>query len=172
VTEIEVKVRVEDLAALRARVLSLGAVVWKERHFEENTLYDFRDGRLAGRSEALRVRKIGRKAFLTFKGAPQKSRKFKIRTEYETEARNPRDLVRILQALGYIPTVRYEKHRTVLRKGTLEICLDETRAGTFVEFEGEREKIARMARTLDLPKKDWIRKSYIALLMEAGVSVK
>jgi adenylate cyclase class IV len=41
-----------------------------------------------------------------------------------------------------------------------------------VEFEGEREKIARMARTLDLPKKDWIRKSYIALLMEAGVSVK
>lgn len=170
-TETEVKVRVDDLAALRARLLTMGAMVAKERHLEENALYDFRDRRLSDRNEALRVRRIGRKAFLTFKGAPQKSRKFKIRTEYETEARNGRELVRILQALGFVETVRYEKFRTVLRKGTLTICLDETKAGMFVEFEGERDKIAKMARALDMPKKNWIQKSYLALLREAGAIV-
>lgn len=170
-TEIEIKVRVDDLPALRARLVALGAAVVKERHFEENTLYDFRDRRLAERREALRVRKVGRKAFLTFKGTPQKSRKFKIRTEYETEARNARDLVRILQALGFAAAARYEKYRTVLKKGTLTICLDETAVGTFVEFEGERETIARMARTLEMPKETWIQKSYLTLLREAGKPV-
>jgi len=170
-TEIEVKVRVDDLTALRARLLALGAAVFKERHFEENTLYDFADRRLAGRGEALRIRRIGRKAFLTFKGAPQKSRKFKIRTEYETEARNARDLVRIIQALGFAAVAHYEKHRTELKKGTLTICLDETKIGTFVEFEGERETIARMARTLEMPKETWIKKSYLTLLRQAGQAV-
>jgi len=170
-TETEVKVRLDDLAALRTKLLAMGAVVAKERHFEENTLYDFRDKRLLNRREALRVRKVGRKAFLTFKGTPQKSRKYKIRTEYETEVRNARDLVRILQSLGLAEAARYEKHRTVLRKGTLLICLDETRIGMFVEFEGEREKIAQMARVLGLPKKNWIQKSYLTLLREAGEGV-
>ena len=170
-TEIEVKVRVDDLPALRSRLTDLGAVVVKERHFEENTLYDFRDRRLAERREALRVRKVGRKAFLTFKGAPQTSRKFKIRTEYETEARNARHLVRIIQALGFVQSAHYEKYRTVLRKGTLTICLDETGAGTFVEFEGERETIARMARTLGMEKGSWIQKGYLTLLREAGKAI-
>jgi adenylate cyclase class 2 len=167
VVEIEVKVRVADLKAFRERLLALGAKVWKERYHEENTLYDHRDGRLRAGREALRLRRAGRKVFLTYKGAPQKSRKFKIRTEYETEVRNGRDFVRILQALDFVPVVGYEKHRTVLRKGTLKICLDETDAGPFVEFEGEREKIARMAEALGLPKAAWIKKDYPALLAEA-----
>jgi len=66
-----------------------------------------------------------------------------------------------------IEVFRYEKHRTVLRKGTLLVCLDETRLGGFVEFEGEREKIARTARALGMSKKDWITKSYPALYREA-----
>jgi len=169
--ETEMKVRVADLAALRTRLLAMGAVVAQERHREENILYDFRDKRLTGKREALRVRRIGRKTFLTFKGAPEKSRRFKIRTEYETEARNGRQLIRILQALDLAETVRYEKFRTVLRQGNLKICLDETKAGNFAEFEGEREKIVRIARTLDMPQADWIRKSYLTLLREAGAII-
>lgn len=169
-TEIEIKVKIDNLAALQARLIALGAAVVKERHFEENTLYDYADRRLSAKGEALRVRKIGRKAFLTFKGTPQPSRKFKIRTEYETETRNARDLVRILQSLGFSPIARYEKHRTELKKGKLTICLDETVIGSFVEFEGERETIAKMARTLEYPKETWIKKSYLSLLREAGRS--
>ena len=167
--ETEIKVRVDDLDTLRAKLLTMNASVVRERHREENALYDFRDKRLASRREALRVRKTGRKAFLTFKGAPEKSRRFKIRPEYETEVQNGRQLVRILQSLGLAETVRYEKFRTILRLGTLTICLDETPAGTFVEFEGEREKIVRLARALGMPRETWIRKSYPDLLREAGM---
>jgi adenylate cyclase class 2 len=168
VREVEVKVRVDDLDAVRGRLLALGAALLKERYHEENTLYDRRDRRLTERREALRVRRIGRKTFVTFKGAPEKSRRFKIRTEHETEVRNGKAFVRILQALGFVPLVRYAKDRTVLGKGTLKICLDKTTFGSFVEFEGEREKIVRMAKALEFPQKDWIRKDYVQLLIEAG----
>jgi adenylate cyclase class 2 len=168
VREIEVKVRVPDLGPIRQRLLELGAVVGQERHHETNTLYDDRDRRLTGRREALRVRRIGRKTTLTFKGAPEKSRRFKIRPEFETNVQDRGALVKILRALGLVETVRYEKYRTVLRKGTLKICLDETAAGSFVEFEGDREKIVRMAKALGFPRKDWIKDDYVRLLAEAG----
>jgi len=160
--EIEVKVRVEDLDPVRRRLLGLGAKILKERHAEENTLYDGRDRHLTGRREALRVRKIGRKTFLTFKGAPLKSRRFKIRIS------NGKAFVKILQALGFVRVFRYTKHRTVLSLGKLKICLDETAAGRFIEIEGDREKIVRLARTLGFPQTAWIRRDYIQLLKEVG----
>lgn len=166
--EIEVKVRVDDLDSVRGRLLALGAKILQERHGEENTLYDLPGRPLTARREAFRVRRVGRKTFLTFKGAPQKSRRFKIRTEHETEVRNGKAFVRILRALGFAPVFRYAKHRTVLGLGTLKVCLDETVIGPFVEFEGEREKIVRLARTLGFPQASWIRKDYVQLLLEAG----
>ena len=166
--EIEVKVPAPDLKASRERLVALGAVLVRERHREENTLYDLKDGELAAGRRALRLRTAGRKSFLTYKGAPEKSRKYKVREEYETEVKNVRQTRKILAGLGYRPVFRYEKHRTVLRIKTLKICLDETAAGMFLEFEGEREKIAKVSKQLGIPKKDWIKLDYIALLIRAG----
>jgi len=168
VVEIEVKVRVDDLEPVRRRLVALGAKLLKDRHLEENTLYDWPDRRLTGRREALRVRRVGRKTFLTFKGAPEKSRRFKVRTEHETEVCNGKALVKVLQALGFAAVFRYDKRRTVLGLGHVKICLDETSVGTFVELEGEREKIVRASRALGFPQAEWIRKDYIQLLLEAG----
>ena len=166
--EIEVKVRVPDLKAFRAKLLEQGAVVIRERHHETNTLYDFRDGALRGKERALRLRTIGRRAYLTFKGTPQKSRRFKVREEIETEAKNGRSLRLILKALGLVPAFSYEKRRTVFKKGPLRICLDETAAGSFVEFEGDRAKIARFAKLLGIPRTEWIKLDYVQLLKKAG----
>jgi len=168
VLEIEVKVPVPDLKAARERLAGLGAVLVRERHREENTLYDLKDGELGSGHRALRVRTAGRKSFLTYKGAPQKSRKYKVREEFETEVKNVRQTRKILAGLGYRPVFRYEKHRTVLRIKTLKICLDETAVGTFLELEGEREKIAKVSKQMGISKKDWIKLDYIALLIRAG----
>jgi predicted adenylyl cyclase CyaB len=168
VREIEIKIRVDDLEAVRRRLLALGAKILKERYDEENTLYDWPDRRLTKSRQALRVRRINRKTFLTFKGVPEKSRRFKIRMEHETEIRNGKDFVRILQNLGFVPVFRYAKHRTVLGQGTLKICLDETVLGYFLEFEGDREKIVRLARALGYPPSAWIRQDYVELLIAAG----
>lgn len=166
--EIEIKVRVSDLTAVRERLVQMGAVVATERHREDNTLYDFPDGTLKAGRRALRLRTLGKRTILTFKGEPQKSRRFKIRPEFETEVRDGKQARKILQALGLSPVFRYVKKRTILRQGRVTICLDELAIGAFIELEGERQHIARLAEQLGIPSAEWIVKDYIQMLMEAG----
>ncbi|MFQ6070875.1 MAG: class IV adenylate cyclase [Candidatus Aminicenantales bacterium] len=164
--EIEVKIRVNDLESTKEKLISLGAQIKKEHFLEENTLYDFPQQTLYSKSQALRVRKSGKKAFLTFKGTPQKSRKFKIRDEYETEVKNYKHLKKILKSLGLIPVFSYKKYRTVLKKGKVKICLDETRVGNFIEMEGERNEIVKEAKAAGFSKQEFIKKDYVELLTE------
>jgi predicted adenylyl cyclase CyaB len=162
--EIEVKIRIEDPAVAREKILALGATVHRERHREENTLYDSPGGDLQRLGRALRVRVAGRKALLTLKGTARKSRSFKVREEFETEVKKPKELARILKALGFSPAFSYSKHRTLFKKKRLTICLDETRAGAFIELEGERHEIVTFARSLGYARKDFLTVSYVDLL--------
>lgn len=162
--EIEVKIRVDEIKNLAEKILELGAKLEKERFFEENTLFDFPSKTLYKKRQALRLRRMNKKSFLTFKGPPKKSRKFKIREEYESEVKNEKQLRKILKSLGFIPVFNYEKHRTVYRKKGLKISLDETSIGNFVELEGEREKIVKFANALGVSKKEFIKLDYIQLI--------
>ena len=40
-TEIEVKIRIDDPKTFREKILGLGAVVSRDRHLERNSLFDF-----------------------------------------------------------------------------------------------------------------------------------
>ncbi len=166
--ETEAKIRIADLKSFRDKILKAGAVLEKERCLEKNTLYDFSGGLLRGKQQALRVRTIGRKTFLTFKGTPQKSRKFKVREEFETEVKKEKALLKILRRLGLAPAFRYRKHRTVFRKGRLKICLDETRVGDFCELEGEKSDIVRFVEAIGVPKSELIKLDYVQLMTPAG----
>jgi len=164
--EIEVKIKVDNLDAVRVKLEQQGAVLFHDRHYESNTLYDFRDSLLYSKQFALRVREKNKKGFLTFKGAKQGSRKFKIREEYETEVKNIKHLRKILQSLGLIPVFQYQKYRTVYRKKKLLICLDETPVGNFIELEGDQSDIVRFAQALGFSKQDFIKDDYIQLLKQ------
>ena len=166
--EIEVKARVGDPAAARAMILAAGAVETRPRHREINTLYDFRDRRLAGSSRAIRLRVVGKKALLTYKGPPQKSRRFKVREEIESEVKKAGAAAKILAELGLVSVFRYEKRRTLFKKGALTVCLDELSIGNFIEVEGERPKIVRFMKALGIDRKEWLRSSYIGLIASAG----
>lgn len=166
--EIEVKVRVENLQPIQEQLLALGARIERERAVEDDTFYDVRPLTLLRKKHALRLRTIKKKTFLTFKGTPQKSRKFKVREEHETEVKNAKQMKKILKALGFVAVFRFAKHRMVLRKGRLKICLDETPIGLFIEFEGEREHIARLSQRLRIPKARWIKTDYVRLMKASG----
>lgn len=166
--EIEIKFEIDDPGTFRKKILAAGATLKKERYREENILYDFRSHELEHKIQALRLRLAGKKAFLTFKGAPEKSRRFKIREEFETEVKNVKHLKCILKKLGLIPTFRYIKFRTVFQKGKLKICLDETPIGNFCELEGERSEIVRFARSLGVTNQDFIKLDYIQLFKMAA----
>lgn len=162
------KVPVKDVAVAREAILRAGAQLEKERHIEEDTFFDLRSRVLTSQKHALRLRRKGRKTFLTFKGAPQKSRRFKVREEHETEVRNEKVLRRILRGLGFVAVFKYKKHRTVFRRGRLRISLDETPAGAFCEFEGERSDIVKFARTLGFKSGQMINQDYVQILTGQG----
>jgi len=166
--EIEVKVKIDNLKEITDRILAQGAKLDKERHLEENTLYDFPSQDLFKKRHALRVRSINKKCFLTFKGSEQKSRKFKIREEYETEVKNEKQLKKVLKSLRLIPRFEYKKFRTVYRAKRLKICVDELSIGNFLELEGQRSGIVRFAESLGFSKKDFIKLDYIQLLKSEG----
>jgi len=165
-TETEVKIRIGDPRPVREKLVALGAVVCRDRVLEQDTLYDFPDGRLRGARLALRLRRAGRRTTLTFKGTPQKSRSFKVREEFETAVADAGQARKILKALGLRPAFAYAKHRTVLRQGRLTITLDETPAGNFLELEGKRHEITRFARRLGFRRADFIRANYVDLILQ------
>jgi adenylate cyclase class 2 len=164
--EIEVKIQIKDPKDMAQRIIEQGAQLIRERYFEENLLYDFPDSTLTNKQQAFRLRKIKRKTYLTFKGAPQKSRQFKIREEFETEVNNANQIKKIIRSLGLVSKCQYDKFRTVFRKKKLKICLDETPVGNFIELEGEQNHIVKFASSLGFSRSDFIKKNYVDLYSE------
>jgi adenylate cyclase, class 2 len=189
--EIEIKLHVPDLRAMRRTLARLGAKA-HGRIFESNTLFDTSDSRLrkSGRLIRLRVEIRASKRILparaTASSAPQRAvltykapiagatkarstRGYKEREEIEMEVANSADLARILEGLGMRPGFRYEKYRTKYTLNNLpnlELDLDETPAGIFLELEGPRRQIDRAARLLGYTKSDYDSRSYWHLHQE------
>jgi predicted adenylyl cyclase CyaB len=170
--ETEVKIRIQDALDMRRRLLDLGCTVSNERFFESDTFYDLSGEPLARSRGALRLRTIGKRSWLTFKGAPRKARSFKVREEHESEIRNPAEFRKILKALGFHPVFKYGKRRTHLRIGRLRICLDETSIGNFIELEGKRAEIVRFAKQLGYRRTDFITLDYVRMVREAADAAK
>jgi len=168
VIETEAKIKVADTKALKERLLAIGCVLERDRYLETNVLYDYRDDTLFAKREALRLRMIGKRAWLTFKGAPRKARSFKVRPEFESEVRDPASFRKVLKAIGLRPVFRYRKHRILFRKGRLVICLDETSVGDYIELEGRRSDIVRFARVLGYSRTDFITRSYVTMIAAAS----
>ncbi len=135
-SERELKLAVDDRAALRRRIQREGAVELHPESFEDNLVWD-RDGELRAAGCLLRLRTDGRGARLTFKGPASFESGVKVRAEYETAVDDADELAAVLQALGYERARRYQKHREEWRLHGVIIALDRTPMGHFVEFEGE-----------------------------------
>ena len=188
--EIEVKLRVEDPAALRRRLARLKLRPARAgRVHEHNTLFDTPQGGLAQHGQLLRIRKedlagkprTARGAVLTYKGPavpgagqPQAGKgRYKIREELEAAVADPERLRLILERLGLRGWFRYEKYRTSYRPPAilgwatgLQVELDETPIGVFLELEGPPEAIDRAAALLGYNPTDYITKSYLVLYLD------
>jgi len=173
--EIEVKLRVTDLPAMLRRLRRL-AKLSRGRVFEQNTLYDTRDSAIRRAGYLLRLRLITPApaskprcapigAILTVKAPIALSAKtprgrYKERLERETIVRDPRRWNARMRALGLLPSFCYEKYRTTFRLPHLNLDLDETPVGVFLELEGKPAAIDRAARALGFAPRDYIRGTY------------
>ncbi len=186
--EIEIKLEVLEPRAVKGRLKELGFRRVTARHFESNCLFDFPDDALGRARCMLRLRRARGRTIVTLKGAPVRSRRYKVRTEVETEVKDGGRLEEILETAGLREVFRYDKYRTeydlgvesgerggqrgsIRRKlrargedaGPGSVVYDETPIGNYLEIEGPKRWIDRVARQLGFVPRDYITLSYAAL---------
>ena len=161
--EKEVKFYVTNLEALKDRLLAVGAVQSQARTREVNYRFDTPDGQLSASGSALRLRQDSR-AILTFKGTTSMEEGVRVRPEFEVVVDDLSRARAILEGLGFVLTITYEKWRAVYQYNGLEITLDEMPYGNFTEIEGaDTAAIQTTARVLALDWNTRIQGSYIEL---------
>ncbi len=179
-TEIKLPVEDDDLKKIRRSLKRLGFRLSRRRVHEDNYLFDFADRRLWRRGELLRLRFVGGKSLLTFKGPAGKGPTgkrpaggkgpYKTRTELEFEVRDGKAFRQVIEIIGLNVSFRYEKYRTTFseegsgkRHSGAVAVLDETPIGNFLELEGPPRWIDRVAQGLGYRRKDYISASYATL---------
>lgn len=165
--EIEIKLPAQDAASAKRLLYRAGFRVRKRRVFEDNTMFDTAARSLREAASALRLREVGGKSIVTFKGKPLEA-KHKSREELEIDVSDPSCTRLILERLGFRPIFRYQKYRTEYRQPTKSgtATLDETPIGIFMELEGQPAWIDRTARLLGFNEADYIKASYGRLYLE------
>jgi adenylate cyclase, class 2 len=160
--EVEIKFLVTDAGALKRRLRAAGFRQVTRRTHESNTLYDLPGQALRKRGELLRLRKFGTNWLLTHKAKGAVTR-HKTRVETQTAIDDGEQLHKILEALGYAPSFRYEKFRAEWSDGKGHVVLDETPIGFFGEIEGPARWIDRTARRLGIGRDSYITDTYAGL---------
>jgi len=161
--EIEVKIPVAGLEAVRDKLRAAGAALRAATHAESNVLFDDAERRLSGSGRTVRLRQAAGRAILTYKGPARFQAGAKIREERETEVSDPEEAKAILAGLGLAPRFRYDKRREEWNCDGSVVALDETPVGLFVEVEGDPTTIRRVVALLGLDASESIPYSYAEL---------
>ena len=147
--EVEVKLHSPDLAQVREALERAGATRTKARVFERNLRYDSADGSLTRAGVVLRLRQ-DEAVKLTFKADASVERGIVSRFEAEVALSDFETMDVILQRLGYVVALIYEKYRTTYTLEGAEIVLDELPYGNFTEIEADAATIERAVEKLGL----------------------
>lgn len=178
--EIEMKFPVGSFEPVEAALTKCGAKV-QPALAEADHYFNAPDRDFAKTDEAFRLRRIGPRNIITYKG-PKQAGPAKTRTEIEVplaDGVEPAEtFCRLVERLAYRPTAVVQKRRrqfTLQRDGfELHVCLDDVeRLGQFVEVEivtpPERRPQAEavlqaVAADLGLSKSE--RRSYLEMILE------
>lgn len=175
--EIEQKFPVDDADGLLARLKALGAnelpVVEQRDTYYNHPSRDFRIT-----DEALRIRRTGEKAVVTYKG-PKLNAVVKTRPEIELPLAEPEAWPALLEALGFreVATVCKVRRRFALSRTPFEVELTIDRVegvGQFAEVEivADEAQMALAQQTIEtlaaeLGLREPEKRSYLSLLMAA-----
>ena len=169
--EIEAKMKVDDLEAVRNRLKAAGATLIGD-FLEKNLFFDTDDRSLLTADEGLRLRLTQNLATsehvntITFKG-PRKHGQLKSREETEVNVDNFDNAATLLGCLGYVRVLQFEKRRESWSFRSCKVELDTLpHLGTYVEIEGPQDEAVMAVReAMQLTHRPLVRSSYIAMLM-------
>jgi len=138
--EIELKVRVPDLAPVRERLLALGARM-TEKTGEHDIYYNAPHRDFAITDEALRVRYSSGRTIITYKGAKRRDLQFKAREELNVIVEDGVEFEQMLEHIGFRKTAVVDKVREYYSFENASVALDEVGdLGSFVEIEVMRSE--------------------------------
>ena len=179
--EVEVRYRYDDRAALVAQLTAWGAVLAESRT-DVDRYFNAPDRDLKATDEAFRLRRVGHRNYLTYKG-PKRDVETKTRTEIEVPLAGGDDVAgkteQLLLALRYRPVVVVRKQRQVYRfrrdDFPMEACFDDVElVGSFLEleilaeedrYEQAKAVLLKTAADLELTEKET--RSYLGMVLEA-----
>jgi len=168
--EIEVKLKIPDTQVniIRDKINALGFQTKEAVAYENNIVFDTQDKQLKKNHHLLRLRQKDDKTILTFKRPSSQSDAstiYKIREEIETEVANFANTKTIIEGLGYTVYFIYEKYREIFSRpvDSVELMLDRTPIGYFLEIEGTEAQIDATATALGFSKTDYITANYLSL---------
>jgi adenylate cyclase class 2 len=161
--ETEIKFRVSSFLPFR-KILKEKGGKFCGKVFERNYFFDTQKKDLRKKGFLLRLRK-GFKNTITFK-EKVKNKKFLEAKEIEIEISNVEKMKEILQKLGFDIVMIMEKYREKWKLGKAEILFDTLPMGKFIEIEGRKKQIERIAKMLGLKFEERIIKTYRELWEE------
>lgn len=165
--EIEKKYRLNEAQkeAVQRRLSEISADHSGEE-FEENTLFGSRVIDLG--NSVLRLRRTGTTAVLTQKQRLPGDSAIKYQQENETIVEDGDAMAAILAALGFAPTLIYEKFRDTWRIDDVEVVIDRLPFGLFMEIEGSETNIGAMEEKLQITDLEPEHSTYPALARRHG----
>jgi len=178
--EVELKFPVSDLSGIESQLESMDAVIdVPSRQVDIYYSHPSRD--FAETDEALRIRRMGDKNFITYKG-PKVDDSTKTRREIEVPlvsgAKGAANIIETFEALGFTQVAEVTKNRrrcTIQFEGfEVQVAMDEVLGlGTFVELEITAEEngvdsaksaLQNLSEQLGLTESE--RRSYLELVLE------
>jgi predicted adenylyl cyclase CyaB len=166
--EVEYKFKIENkdkLIALLEKMTSNKNF----RQYQSNIMFDNPAGLMQITDGRIRIRTLGKTGnkTLTYKKpiAPENGAKREIEYEILFQDLNGQ-IERILEAMEFVPTTSYERYQTKWEINGVHITLDEYPYADLIEIEGEKEKIACLAKDLGFELNDSLTKPTDTLFQE------
>ena len=163
--EIEVKIKVENLAAVEQKLKAAGATLKAGRVYERNVRYEDAGETFTPAARVLRLRQ-DTQVHLTYKEPHDPVGGGWARTELEVTVSDFETTDLLLQKLGFHAAWIYEKYRTTYALENCEVVLDEMPFGPFIEVEGQPDAIQRALLALGLTDALRITTSYSDLFFQ------
>ncbi|MGI5826711.1 MAG: class IV adenylate cyclase [Patescibacteria group bacterium] len=147
--EIELKFKLDQ--PMKDFLAKIG--VKTERVYQKTVMFDNEQGLMQITNGRIRLRQHGNEVSLSYK-LPIESKIVKKEIEYETAIDTWEIGEKLLLAMGFHPTTSYEKYRTTFKHSEVKVEIDEYPFATFVEIEGEENRIKDVAIELGFNLKD------------------
>lgn len=156
--EKEVKFKIESISEIKQRLKEIKAK-FVSKVFENTIRFDDAHKSLHKMEASFRLRK-GITTELTFKEKLDTSDGVRSSKKFTVEISDFDTMKTILEQLGYKVCQRFHKEREYWKYGDTIICIDTIPIGLFLEIEGRKRDIVKVAKLLNLDFNQKILKHY------------